>query len=214
MSEKQGYFIKIFALLLFCMLLFSNQYPSFSENELSEIQKKNGSIAKNRVLDYKKNIEKIKKYSKKKQLSSVNFYLNQLLPQYDDVINNKEDHWATPKEFLITGYGDCEDYVTIKYYTLINLGFDEKKLYITVVKEGYYGGHHMVLSYFQTQGRSPLILDNLSFRILDLETREDLKADMFINSTGVYKLEGNKLIKTARYNTEYREFQKKIKKGN
>jgi len=46
----------------------------------------------------------------------------------------------------------------------------------------------MVLSYFKSKKKAPLILDNLSFRILDLKTRNDLKAIFFINEYGVYKL--------------------------
>ena len=145
-------------------------------------------------------------------MTSINFYLNQLLPQYDDIINKQEDHWATPKEFLITGYGDCEDYVIIKYFSLIKLGFDENKLFITVVKETYYGGYHMVLTYFETNDKSPLVLDNLSFKILDLKTRKDIQAETFINSTGVYRMEDGKLVKFAHNSKEYLELLNNIKK--
>ena len=214
MEKEEGLTIKFILFILISSLLLANQYPSFSQNELSSIEQKSGRIAKNRILDYEKNIAIIQKYSKKKQLGKVNFYLNQLLPQYDDVINKQEDHWATPKEFLITGYGDCEDYVIIKYFTLINLGFDEKKLYITVVKEGFYGGYHMVLTYFKAENKPPLVLDNLSFRILDLDTRSDLKADVFINSSGVFKLQNKRLVKIADYNREYKNLLKAIAKEN
>ena len=145
----------------------------------------------------------------------VNFYLNKLLPQYDAVIQKKEDYWATPKEFLITGYGDCEDYVIIKYFTLLKLGFKKEKLFLTTVHEKYYGGYHMVLSYFQTKNKPPLILDNLSFRILDLETRKDLEADTFINSNGVYKINKDyKLTKIANNSIQYNNLIRKIKKEN
>jgi len=198
-------------LLLLSALLFSSDYPSFSKKELDSIEKKNGKISKNRILDYEKNLELMQTYTPLKQLKYTNFYLNQLLPQYDDVIQHKEDYWATPKEFLITGFGDCEDYVIIKYFTLINLGFDEKKLFITVVKEGYHDGYHMVLSYFKTEGESPLVLDNLSFRILDLQTRKDLKANVFINSSGVYKLKNGDLVKVNQYSSQYIKLTKRIK---
>lgn len=128
-------------------------------------------------------------------------------------MQKQEDYWATPKEFLITGYGDCEDYVIIKYFTLIKLGFDRDRLFLTTVHEKYIGGYHMVLSYFDEEGRSPLILDNLSFRILRLETREDLVADTFIHYTGVYKInEHNKLVKVQRYSPKFQELLRKVKK--
>jgi len=179
---------------------------------LAFIEQDSGRISKNRVMDYQKNFSLLQNSSKKKQLTKTNFYLNQLLPQYDQVIQKKENHWATPKEFLIKGFGDCEDYVIIKYFSLIKLGFNEKKLFISVVKETYSGGDHMVLSYFRRKGSSPLILDNLSFKILTLKQRKDLMADIFINSTGIYKLKNNKLFKIGNYSNQYRDLIKRIKK--
>ena len=128
-------------------------------------------------------------------------------------MQKQEDYWATPKEFLIAGYGDCEDYVIIKYFTLIKLGFDKKKLYLTTVHEKYIGGYHMVLSYFDKEGESPLILDNLSFRILKLNTRTDLEADTFINLRGVYKIDkNNKLKKVQSYSPKFQELLRKVKR--
>lgn len=203
--------MKTFLLLLLASLLLSETYPSFTNYELRTIKKKN-LISNNRIIDYKKNLLNFKTLNKKKQLNKVNFYLNKLLPQYDDVIQNKENNWATPKEFLTIGYGDCEDYAIIKYYSLIKLGFDENKLFITLVKEKFRGGNHMVLTYFKTKNRPPLVLDNLSFKILDLTTREDLEAKLFINSSGVYKINKDfKLQKIAERYKEFEELQTKVK---
>ena len=73
----------------------------------------------------------------------------------------------------------------------------------------------MVLSYFKDEGKSPLILDNLSFKILSLDKREDLKEDLFINESGVYKLEKNNTLKKV-YNSssEFDGLMKKIRKEN
>ncbi|WP_324171003.1 transglutaminase-like cysteine peptidase [Sulfurimonas sp.] len=180
---------------------------------MSYIKKISGNIAVNRVNDYTKNIKSYQNLTKDKQLLKVNFYLNQLLPQYDDVIQKQEDYWASPKEFLITGFGDCEDYVIIKYFTLLKLGFDKDKLFFTTVYEKYIGGYHMVLSYFKVPGKSPIILDNLSFRILPLNVRKDLKADTFINSIGIYKIDkNNKLFKVQDNSLKFQKLLKKVKK--
>lgn len=206
--------IKILYLTLLPLLLFANQYPHFSKSDYVELEKKSGRIAKNRAMDYQKQVSIFKTYNKTKQLNIVNNYLNQLLPQYDDVIQKKEDYWATPKEFLSVGYGDCEDYVIIKYFTLIKLGFDERKLFLTAVNEKFTGGYHMVLTYFKDKNKSPLVLDNLSFRILDLDTRTDIKADVFINSNGVFKInKKHQLKKIANGAIPYIELMKKVKKG-
>jgi len=203
--------MKTFLLLLLTSILLSDTYPNFTNSELRAI-KKNNTISKNRIVDYQKTLLTLKTLNKETQLNKINFYLNRLLPQYDDVINNKLDSWATPKEFLIVGYGDCEDYAIIKYYSLIKLGFDENQLYLTLVKEKFRGGYHMVLTYFKTKGKSPLVLDNLSFKILDLKTREDLEAELFINSSGIYKLQEDlKLLKVAQKYKEFEELKTKVK---
>ena len=206
--------MKTFLLLFLASILLAETYPNFTNSELRAI-KKNNVISKNRIVDYQKTLLTLKTLDKETQLNKINFYLNRLLPQYDDVINNKLDSWATPKEFLTVGYGDCEDYVIIKYYSLIKLGFDEKKLFITIVKEKFKGGNHMVLTYFKTEGKPPLVLDNLSFKILDLKTREDLEAQLFINSSGVYRLtEDLKLSKVAHKYKEFEELKTKVKNSH
>ena len=204
----------IFLPMLVPLLLLSSEYPHFTENDFISIEKKSGRIAKNRSNDYQKTITTLQSTNEIKQLNSVNRYLNQLLPQYDAVTQNKEDHWATPKEFLAKGYGDCEDYVIIKYFSLLKLGFDSKKLYLTTVNELYTGGYHMVLSYFKEQNKSPLILDNLSFRILPLNKRSDIRADLFINAKGIYKIDSNnKLYKIGAYSKKFQELLKRVNKN-
>ncbi len=197
--------MKITVLLLLSSLLLANQYPYFSDSELKNIKISN-PISVNRILDYQSYISSCKTYSKEKQLNRINFYLNRLLPQYDAVIDKKEDSWATPKEFLTVGYGDCEDYAIIKYYSLLQLGFDKKRLFFAVVKEKFYGGYHMVLAYYSNPLKPPLILDNLSFKILTLKKRSDLQAQLLINTTGVYKLTQNFQLKKVA--NKYREFEK------
>ena len=206
--------MKLLLLLLCTSLLFSSSYPHFSKNDFLNIEKSSGKIAKNRTMDYQDQVNLFQSYNKTQQLNRVNNYLNQLLPQYDAVIQKKEDYWASPKEFLTTGYGDCEDYVIIKYFTLLKLGFDKERLYLTTVFEKYSGGYHMVLSYFKEGAKSPLILDNLSFRILRLEQRKDIQADTFINTRGVFKLDKkHQLQKIAHASTQFIKLMKKIKKN-
>ena len=178
-------------------------YPNFTQYELKQIEHSN-KIAKNRIVHYEKTMHTIKRLPKKKQLQKINFYVNGFLPQYDVVLSGKENNWFTPKEFLKIGYGDCEDYVIMKYYSLIKVGFDEHKLYLTIVKEKFHNSYHMVLSYFPHTNSNPLILDNLSFKILPLSKRSDLRPIFFINSTGVYKFQNRHLKKVAR---KYKDFE-------
>lgn len=211
--DCKGLLIKIIFFLFISSFLLANQYPYFEPEEFANLAKSD-YITKNRLLDYQKTMLRLKTKDKTKQLQSINFYLNQLLPQYDAVIQQKEDYWATPKEFLYIGYGDCEDYVIIKYYSLIKLGFDEKKLFITLVKEKFESAHHMVLTYFKTPSKAPLVLDNLSFKILTLPQRTDLNAELFINSSGVYTLDkNNRLQLVSKKYKAYEELKEKVAKN-
>ena len=72
----------------------------------------------------------------------------------------------------------------------------------------------MVLTYFKDKSKSPLVLDNLSFRVLDLNTRKDIQADMFVNSKGVFKMDKKKkLYKVADKVQQYEELMQKVKKN-
>ena len=187
--------MKFFALLLlFFLPLFANNYPSFPTQELREIEMTSGTIAKNRSLDYQKIINNLRSKSESEQVLLLNTYLNQLISLSDSETKNIKDYWSTPKEFLIKGRGDCEDYAIIKYYSMIKLGFDRDKLYLTMVKELLHGRNHMVLSYFPNPHHQPLILDNLSFKVLPLNKRTDLKARYFINDNGVFAYNNAYLI--------------------
>ena len=198
---------------LFVQILFAQTYPYFNEKNLLKIEKKYSKIAKNRVLDYQQHLKRFKTLPKSKQLNSVNFYLNQLISQYDSVSQKCEDYWKTPVEFLVSGSGDCEDYAIIKYYTLVKLGFDKRKLFLTVVVDKYSKTYHMVLSYFDKKNFPPLILDNLSFKILRLDKRDDLEVKKLLNEYGVYKLDKNyKLVKLKTIDITYMNFLQKIKK--
>lgn len=142
----------------------------------------------------------------------VNYYLNDILPKADNPSEDEQNHWETPKEFLTLGAADCEDYAIIKYFTLLKLGFEKEKLFVTAVYEKYSGEGHMVLSYFEEDGAQPLILDNLSFNVVDLKKRKDLNAKMFINDSGVYKLdEDSKLVKIAHGAKQFKELLKRVK---
>ena len=199
-------------LLLTLMILFETSSSSaktsaeFTQAELQAIKQKYGQIHVNLIGDYHQTIQKYKLLAREKQLPTVNSYLNTLLPGHDSIRNKQEEYWSTPKEFLSMGTGDCEDYVSIKYFTLIDLGFDENKLYFAIVREQSSINHHMVLLYERSAEEPPLVLDNLSFRVLDLPTRYDLEPIEFFNTTGRYKYD--KSYRKIRLNGQNREFIK------
>lgn len=200
--------------LFFSHAIFAHEVTHFSQNELNQLEIQYGKICKSRIIDYEESIDSFLPYPPEKQMQKVNLYLNQLLPSYDDQYSNTVDHWATPKEFLIVGRGDCEDYAILKYFTLIRLGFDREKLYLCAVHEKYKGSYHMVLAYFADKKSSPLILDNLSFRILDLKSRKDLHADIFINHRGIFKLDSKgELLLIQQSHPKFAELLERVQKG-
>ncbi len=114
---------------------------------------------------------------------------------------------------MTTGSGDCEDYAIIKYYTLLKLGFAKDKLFITLAYDKYSKRDHMVLSYFIEKNKPPLILDSLSYEVLKLDKRADLRVTAFINTNGVYRLsKKSKLRKTRQTSKKFKELLKRIQK--
>ncbi|MEA2111024.1 MAG: transglutaminase-like cysteine peptidase [Campylobacterota bacterium] len=205
---------KLLLLGLFSALLTAASPFGFSKKELFDIHVKYSNISLNRINEFNQKLEQFKTFSKSKQLLHVNNYLNTFLPQYDAVIDKQEEHYKTPKEFLSIGYGDCEDYVIIKYFTLVELGFNAKKLFFAPVLERYSGYHHMVLLYYADVSTPPLVLDNLSFRILHVNERIDLKPFECYNTTGYYKIDSNgKKVKIKKRNKLFESLLKRIKLG-
>lgn len=118
--------------------------------------------------------EEIQNLNTMKKLAKVNLFFNQSLPVHDETKYQSDDYWATPKEFLINGKGDCEDYAIAKYFTLIESGIPKEQLHFAVVQVKEHTTYHMVLLYNKEKRNDFFVLDNLSFRILPLKKRVDL----------------------------------------
>lgn len=106
------------------------------------------------------------------KLNSVNDFFNEFEFKSDMTIYKKNDYWATRKEFLFKGEGDCEDFVIAKYFTLIELGIDESKL--SLLHNLYNNEYHLVLAYQEDLFSDVFILDNIKKRILPLTARNDI----------------------------------------
>ncbi|QCD53108.1 transglutaminase-like cysteine peptidase [Campylobacter sp. RM16192] len=152
----------------------------FAENEFikastyEKIAKIYGENAKKRVVGLNKLMVSLKNSTEQEKLLKINDYFNLLTWKEDQDVWGKKDYWATRMEFLGKGAGDCEDFVTAKYFTLKQLGISTKKLYFTYVKAIKYNQAHMVLSYYDTPKSIPLILDNINPKIRVATQRKDL----------------------------------------
>lgn len=93
------------------------------------------------------------------QLARLNKSLNRMAKYADDEkIFGKQDHWATPLEFL-NGKADCEDYAMVKFWSLLELGFSSDQLRLAVVRDTKRKIMHAVVT-VETGGKSYL-LDSL-----------------------------------------------------
>lgn len=80
-------------------------------------------------------------------ISKVHKFFNNFKYAKDIDQFGKSDYWMTPKEFLASGEGDCEDFAIAKYYALKELGVKHLKFVVGVVKLGGVESLHLVLTH-------------------------------------------------------------------
>ena len=94
------------------------------------------------------------------ELTNVNSTVNaEILPIPEVGQSSSNDNWKLP-----TSSGDCEDFVLLKQARLIDMGWPESALLITVV-DMQDGTRHAVLTVSTDSG--DLILDNVTDKIFD-----------------------------------------------
>ncbi|MBE3610108.1 transglutaminase-like cysteine peptidase [Campylobacter californiensis] len=169
--------------LLFCVSAIGEFIQSTTIANVSKIY---GENAKRRVVALNALMNSLKNESEQEKLKKVNEFFNSLRWANDMEVWGKKDYWATRMEFLGKGAGDCEDFVTAKYFTLKQLGVPTSKLYFTYVKALKFNQAHMVLSYYETPKSVPLILDNINGNIKIATQRTDLAPVYSFNGDSLY----------------------------
>ena len=190
--------------LIILIFLFNFMYAyEFKLNE-KEISYINNSSKKTFILNRLKKYEnlktEIKDYELIRKLSHVNSFMNKIFPAHDISTKASIDYWATPKEFLIQGHGDCEDYAITKYFTLLEIGIPKEKLYFAVVDVKGERASHMVLFYLENKKSTPLVLDNLSSKVIPLTQREKLIPRFAFNEIDSYKFTNEKFTEKVKIN--------------
>ena len=190
--------------LITLIFLFNFMYAyEFKLNE-KEISYINNSSKKtfilNRLKKYENMKTEIKDYELIRKLSHVNSFMNKIFPAHDISTKASIDYWATPKEFLIQGHGDCEDYAITKYFTLLEIGIPKEKLYFAVVDVKGERSSHMVLFYLENKKSTPLVLDNLSSKVIPLTQREKLIPRFAFNEIDSYKFTNQKFTEKVKIN--------------
>jgi len=193
--------------ILLVSTLIYGQTLEFTKNDIEKIKNSpNKTAILKRVENYNKLKKKIINYNTYRKLSHINSFFNRIMPQYDKQKYGINDYWSTRKEILIDGRGDCEDYVIAKYFSLLENGFHKDKLFLAVVKVKGEINDHMVLFYFKEKNDIPLVLDNLSFKVLPLNKRPKLEVKFIFNEEESYIM--NNYKKSKRVNINWGEDNK------
>ena len=158
------------------------------------------SFILNRLTKYQNMKKEIKDYELIKKLSYVNTFMNKTFSAHDISSQSSLDHWATPKEFLLQGHGDCEDYAIAKYFTLLEIGIPKEKLYFAVVDMKGEKNSHMVLLYLENKKSTPLVLDNLSFLVIPFTKRPNLIPRFAFNEIDAYKFTSENFTEKVKIN--------------
>lgn len=127
------------------------------------------------------------------KLQAINAHFNERVAFDSDLaIWGQTEYWATPRETLLRGRGDCEDFAIAKYLSLRKLGVANERLRLIYVKArlGAPGSGlsqaHMVLGYYPSPSSEPLVLDNLVSDIRPASQRDDLTPVFSFNSQGLW----------------------------
>lgn len=205
-----------FKIIFFISLLFIHasllQAEPYVDAELLErITKKYNLFAKKRFLYLQKTLDSVKDKSDIEKLEKVNSFFNKVKYAPDIKTYGKADYWATPWEFLGRDRGDCEDYAISKYFALLYLNVDAKKLFFTYVRSSEFKEAHMVLTYFETPRSEPLILDN-NFKVLKASKRKDLTPVYHFNGESLYRAEAGKEVDNQKAHKKFDELKLNIKR--
>lgn len=162
------------------------QKAVLSKERAKEIEKKYGPFAVARINAAIRLTNELDSLSDREKLDKVNRFVNSVRFTSDKEAWGKKDYWARPIEFLGRDKGDCEDFVITKYFMLRKLGVPEEKLFFTYVKALKLNQAHMVLSYYETPKSIPLVLDNLNYKVLQADKRNDLAYVYSFNANQLY----------------------------
>lgn len=128
-------------------------------------------------------------------LDDVNVGINhRIVFAPDQAVWGRPDYWATPRELLARGHGDCEDYAVAKFFALQRAGIraDRIRLVVVLVSLGSLGDTwrpHMVVAYLPSDVASDdvLILDNLLDEVRPLSRRPDLRPLLSFDTRSVWR---------------------------
>lgn len=204
--------VLFFISLLFVNISFASAEPYADKELLKKIEKEYKIFAKKRFFFQQKTLDSLKDSSDFEKLDAVNKFYNDVRYSSDKKTYGVNDYWATPYEFLGRDKGDCEDYVIAKYFALIYLGMDMKKLFFFYVKSTKFKEAHMVLAYYETPSAMPLILDNNNFKVIAADKRKDLQPIYRLQAGQIEKISTGKKVKSEKVGRKWDQLMENIKR--
>jgi predicted transglutaminase-like cysteine proteinase len=179
--------LALLAMVLACFVVAKSPEHLITPKLLELAKKMYGDSVASQLSSWGQLVEQNSDLKDIEKLNTINAYFNRHIKFISDATHwHKEDYWATPLESIGTKGGDCEDFVIAKYFSLIQAGVKEEKLRITYVKAVKLNQAHMVLAYYSTARAEPLILDNLTAKILPASKRRDLSPVYSFNGLGMW----------------------------
>lgn len=153
-----------------------------------------GEVAQ-RLQDWRSLIAQSIQLSDAEKLKAVNAFFNSHIRYGEDTeVWRQVDYWASPRETLELGAGDCEDFALAKYFTLRLLGISEQRLrlvYSTLISTQQ---AHMVLGYWADDGEDLVLLDNLRSEALLITQRPDLQVQFAFDTDHLYRFDQSSLV--------------------
>ena len=182
--------IGLFGLLAIGMLkpLFAFNLPAQAQQYVTKTY---GAPANLRLLNWQKLIVSSSQHTELEKLRLVTDFFNAIPYQTDQEIWQKDNFWANPLELLGKNAGDCEDFAIAKYLTLKAMGVPTQKMRIVYVVSKQIKAPHMVLAYYETPKSQPLILDNMTLRILYASERPDLRPVYMFSEQAIWVPQAN-----------------------
>jgi predicted transglutaminase-like cysteine proteinase len=188
-----------------------------TESLLSQVREAYGRRSESILRDWQELVADNRGKSDDDKLSAVNRFFNRNIRFVDDDRHwRTTDYWATPLETMVTRGGDCEDFVIAKYFTLRELGVPDERMRLTYVRARRPNQAHMVLSYYPRPGAEPLVLDNLTGRILPASRRDDLTPVYSFNGSSLWMAKergGGRLAGSADNVNKWRMVRERMSRG-
>jgi len=171
-----------------------------------------------RMSAYNLFLKTAKNYSEMEKVIAVNIFINLEIRYKEDIsLYFKKDYWATPKETLLSGLGDCEDYAIVKYFTLKGLGVGMESLALVYSKYLNYNNvssYHMVLAYFEHY-HDPLVLDNITDIICPISEKSELVPLFYFDEDFIYRVKDSvkEILGDSSRLRAWKELLEKIERG-